>query len=173
MFGHSLPARCRVLREMSGYAGVLACFWSGGAVSTCTYLSLASDANSARSHLFSYNKDCFEWGASCGNIDGGSCLRGGVALSSLSHFETGILAGLCKKNHNLSLTDLLCAANARFEPLTALTHACLLEAFQTLCRLATPTPRATYWCGSRLLSRQVGTTPPSKAGEDTCVPGHR
>ena len=37
----------------------------------CTYLSLASDANSARSHLFSYDKDCFEWGASCGNIDGG------------------------------------------------------------------------------------------------------
>ena len=35
--------------------------------------------------------------ASCGNIDGGSCLRGGVALSPLSHFETGILAGLCKK----------------------------------------------------------------------------
>ena len=77
-----------------------------------------------------------------------------------------------KKNHNLSLTDLLCATNARFEPLTALTHACPLETFQTLCRPAVPTPHATYWCGSRLLSRQVGTAPPSKAGGDACVPRH-
>ena len=42
------------------------------------------------------------------SVNSCSCLRGGVALSSLSHFETGILAGLCKKSQSIVNWPTLC-----------------------------------------------------------------